>query len=188
MKKSILLIFALMLTGTMAMAQNDDNQNSNNNMQNRKAPDATEMATRQTERMVKELSLNDTQKAALLQLNKQYAGKMGGMMGRHGGQRQMKSNSSSSTDGTTGTTMQNKRQRPSDSDMQKMGTNNNSQMTEYNTQLKKILTTEQYNTYTQKMQNRGQGGQRGQKGQKRQKGQDNGQESQGQPDEQNNNE
>lgn len=175
MKKIYLVMFAMLLVSSMAMAQNDD---QSNNMQQRKAPDATEMATRQTERMVKQYSLNDTQKAALLTLNKKYASKMG--QGRGMGMRK-----NSSSDNSSNTTSQ----KPDQTQIQKMNTERTSMMTEYNNELQKILTTDQYSKYTKNMKSHGQNGQKCQKGQKGQKGQNfqggqNQEQGQGRPDDQ----
>lgn len=133
MKKSLLLV-ALLFVGSMAMAQNTD---SNADQQKRQMPNAEEMVNRQTERMVKELSLNDSQKAQLLKLNKEYMGKIG--RGMRGPRQQNADNNS---------------QAPTKEQMEKMRTERKASMDAYNTELKKILTDEQYTLYQKKQQER----------------------------------
>ena len=83
MKKLMMtMVAALMLTAT-AMAQENNGRREGRNF------DPAEMVKAQTERMVQEYGLNEAQKAKLLELNTQYAGKlrMGGRGGQRGGQR-----------------------------------------------------------------------------------------------------
>lgn len=81
MKKIVVALVALFMLSATAMAQSGDSE--------KKRPSKDEMAQMMTERMAKEYGLDDSQKAKLLALNKEYAGKMpmgpGGGRGPRGG-------------------------------------------------------------------------------------------------------
>ena len=154
MKRSYLLMIALLFVGSMAMAQNQDDNNSGN--QRRQAPDAAQMATRKTNRMAKELNLTDSQKAQVLKLNQEYGAKM-----QPAGRPQMQQ-------GQEGDNSQNQNGESANK-VQKMGKGNKGGnkaiREEYNAKLKAILTEEQYNTYTKNEQSRHQNRQQGSHGQ-----------------------
>ena len=71
MKKMVLTIMAAFIMTNVAMSQE-------NKVEGRKQMTETEMAEHRTERMAKKFGLNEEQKAKLLQLNKEFAGKMPG--------------------------------------------------------------------------------------------------------------
>lgn len=149
MKKMMMLIAAMMLTASTISAQS-----SESNQQAR--PDRTEMIKSRTDRVVKQLGLNDTQAKQLLDLNTAFADKLPGMGGRgmaRGGQRGGRNNDSQAP-----------RERPSREQMEARMKEMQANMEAYNTELKKILTEEQYAKYQeaqkQRMQRRGQGGPR----------------------------
>lgn len=139
MKKIVLTMVAL-LSMTVAMAQENDKGE-------RKAPKqiTPEMVT---DRMAKELSLTDAQKAKVLNLNKEYKDVIG-KGPRMGGPRPPKPQ----VDGETGATEQQKRpERPQLTDEQKAEMKAQMEKRgEYNKKLKSILNDEQYEKY-EKMQ------------------------------------
>lgn len=157
MKKIALTLVAL-LTMTAAMAQQSDNKE-------RRGPrkiDAQEM----TDRMAKELSLDDKQKAKVLELNKEYQDVLGGPgMGRgprggRGGHRGQRPDSLKKTDGQTGATQQTPQagerpQRPQLTEAQKAEfEKRQAEREEYNQKLNKILNGDQQKKYKE-MQHRG---------------------------------
>lgn len=80
--KKIMMTMVALLTMTAAMAQQSDNKQQ----RPPKKPDVQQM----TERMAKELNLDDAQKAKVLALNKEYEDVIGGpgmRGGHHGGPR-----------------------------------------------------------------------------------------------------
>ena len=101
------------------------------------------MVKAQTERMVQEYGLNEAQKAKLLELNTQYAGKlrMGGRGGQRGGQR---------FGGPQGGNQQGSMQqgeRPSREQMEARMKEMRANREAYNAELKNILTEEQFSKY-----------------------------------------
>lgn len=137
MKKLMMtMVAALMLTAT-AMAQENNGRREGRNF------DPAEMAKAQTERMVQEYGLNEAQKAKLLELNTQYAGKMrmGGRGGQRGGQR---------FGGPQGGNQQGGMQqgeRPSREQMEARMKEMRENREAYNAELKNILTEEQFSKY-----------------------------------------
>lgn len=140
MKKILSMMAALLFVGSMAMAQNLDENNPGNHQQ-RKAPDAAQMAARRTDKMAKELSLTDAQKAEVLKLNQDWASNM----------LQKRAQKVQNQDATGNVQDQNV------NNSQKKNKGNkgqNSEMSDYQTKLKAILTEEQYNTYLKNEQDR----------------------------------
>lgn len=165
MKKIIMTLVAL-ATMTLATAQNNNQQ--------RRAP--REITPEQmTERMTEQLGLSDDQKAKVLALNTKYKDVLRGpgmRRGRPQGQR---------PDGQTGATQQagsqqgsqvaqngSRPERPELTEAQKKEMEQQMQKRkEYDEQLKKLLTDEQYKKYQQSQRRGGQGqrgGRRGQRG------------------------
>ena len=146
MKKTILIMTAL-LSMNVAFAQQSDDKSE------RKAPKKP-TPEQMTERMSKELNLNDAQKAKVLELNKEYENVLAvpGMRGPRGHR----------PDANTGATEQVKDKKqngerpalPQLTDAQKQQMKQHmAKREEYNTKLKSILTDDQYKNY-QKMHRR----------------------------------
>jgi hypothetical protein len=147
---AISLAFMTLLSGA-AFAQDNNGQRPQG-----QRPDRTEMIKNRTDETVKKYGLNETQAKQLLELNTKFMSRMGGPRGgaRRGGQR------GGARQGDNG-------QRPERRDTTQarrpqgprgMG----GQMGEYQQELKKILTEEQYKAYQADMQERmRQGGRRG---------------------------
>jgi hypothetical protein len=142
MKKIVMTMIAA-LTMTAAMAQQSDNQQ-------RRAPRKMD-AQQMTERMAKELGLDDSQKAKVLELNKEYQDVLGGPgMGRgprghHHGPRP-DSLRQQKTDGQTGASEQTAQRpkRPELSEEQKAEMKlRQAKREEYDQKLNAILTAEQ---------------------------------------------
>jgi len=159
MKRNIVALAALMTISTAAFAQDDNQQ------QQQRPPkmDRTEMMKMQTERMTKELNLTDAQKTQVQALNEKYADKMGPMGGGPGGPRgprggQRPQKDAQQTDATTGATQQ-KRPELTDEQKQKMDAmmkEHRAAREAYETELKGILTEDQFKTYqTNQKQRRG---------------------------------
>lgn len=145
--KKVILFFAIMLTISAAC-------NAQESESKRKMPSPEQMAQRMTDRMASQYGLNDSQKTALLEVNKKYSATMprphrGGPRGRGMNQ----------TDGQTGASQQ--VARPSKEEMSKRREDMKKNMEAYNTEIKKIFTDEQYKKYTTDQQNRRQKGPRG---------------------------
>ena len=81
MKKTVLAIAAAVMMSATMMAQDDNQQSAR---RERKPVDQSEMVQKRTDATVKAYGLNQEQAAKLLELNKQYAGKMGPRFGRPG--------------------------------------------------------------------------------------------------------
>ena len=138
-----------LLTMTAAMAQDAKSEKKAP-----KEPTAQEM----TDRMAKDLGLDDSQKAKVLALNNEYKDVLRGPGMRRGrGPR---------PDGQTGATAQQqdqqkqqKKERPQMTDEQKAKMKANMEKRkEYDTKLKQILTEEQYKKFQKQHQRRGGGG------------------------------
>ncbi|NDV83696.1 DUF4890 domain-containing protein [Bacteroides sp. 51] len=187
MKKITLLFIALLTTGTMIMAQGGPRGGQRN-------MDPKDRAERMTERMVKEYSLSDAQKAQLYDVNLAMAEKMTPP-------RKMDANKEAKKDakikgkaccencancdsckvapkdkrgkhakhGKSGK-MDNK---PSKEDREKMMGAMKQSREDYNAKIEKIFTKEQYEAYTKKQAERqkrmGEKGQRGERGQRPQR-------------------
>lgn len=125
MKRIVLIWMAAFLMGGMAMAQH---ARRSDNM-----PEPKVRAERMTERMVKEYSLNDTQKQQLLEANLALVEKMGDMP-----MHRAKAHKHHKRDG--------KRHQLTDEQR--------AARTAYDSQLQKIMTEEQYAAYSKKVQDR----------------------------------
>lgn len=170
MKKTLLIAAAALMLCIGAHAQTDS---KSGNSEQRQKPDATQMAQNRTDRMVKKYGLNDTQAADLLTLNKKYAGKMGPGAGRPGENKSSESETTSaktsksrkaskSGKASTTTSSSNERSgRPELTDAQKKEMQTN--RSEYEAELKKILTDEQYKSYQEDSKKGPMGGQHGDK-------------------------
>lgn len=116
-------------------------QSENTDRQGRR-PNPEQMAQQFTERMASRYGLDDTQKASLLELNKQYAAKMPRMGGRHGGRPGMGPRPDGVKRDSTF------RPRLSKEDMEKRHKEMEANREAYNASLKKIMTESQYKQYT----------------------------------------
>ncbi len=144
--KKILMTMVALLSMTVVMAQDSDKKE-------RRAPKQM-TAEQMTERMTKDLTLNDEQKTKVLALNKKYKDVLGGPgMGRPRGPR---------PDGNTGATEgQQRQERPQMTDEQKAQMKKvMEQRKAYDKELKSILSADQYKKY-QSSQKRGPKGKRG---------------------------
>lgn len=170
MKRIILILMAAFLTGGMVMAQHARRSD--------KMPDPKVRAERMTERMVKEYSLNDTQKKQLLEANLALVEKTGNMpMHRRPDMRKGKKDSDSCCcakadkhhkkgdkhhkkdgkldkrdDKRAQLTDEQRAQRKAE--MQKKHEEMQAARTAYDAQLQKIMTKDQYAAYSKKMQER----------------------------------
>ena len=136
------LIAALTMSATL-MAQSDNNQRGE-----RHRFDKNEMVKRRTEMLVKTYGLNDEQAKQLMELNIQYADKMGPGRGpRFNGQRGPRGQRAEmeKKDFSRGDTLKNapRPQRDMRPNMEKM----QQEREAYNKELQKILTEEQYKAY-----------------------------------------
>lgn len=157
MKKMMMTMIAAVLMSSAAFAQEEKKCECKNSKQ----PDKTEMVKHRTDKFAKRYGLNDQQAASLLELNTKYADKFGGPRGHHGkhhGKRHgMKPGKKheGQTDATTGATPQQPRgdkKRPELTEEQKAKFEARRQEVEanrkaYETELKKILTDDQFKQY-----------------------------------------
>lgn len=169
MKRIVLMLVAALMMGGMAMAQ--DNRRGGDEKMN----DPKVRAERMTERMAKEYNLNDTQKQQLLEANMALMEKKGDMPapGRRGEMRRppMKKENgcccqdSCSKEGKKAGKKHDKKegQRPQmteeereqmKAEMEKKRQEMKAAHAAYQEQLQKIMTKEQYEAYTKKMQDR----------------------------------
>lgn len=133
---------AAFLTGGMVMAQHARRSD--------KMPDPKVRAERMTERMVKEYSLNDTQKKQLLEANLALVEKTGNMpMHRRPDMRKGKKDSDSCCCAKA-----DKHHAQRKAEMQKKREEMQAARTAYDAQLQKIMTKDQYAAYSKKMQER----------------------------------
>lgn len=142
MKKIILSLIALFAMTTAVLAQDQ----AQNNQQRRQRMDPTQMIERRTQQMVETYKLSEEQAKQVKELNEKFFRNMGQRQrGENAGEQRPQRSENAG-----------EQQRPRGANF----------MTEYNEELKKILTEEQYKAYqadAEKMrQNRGnRGGQRG---------------------------
>lgn len=150
MKRISLLMFALMLMGGVMMAQGSRRGGD-------KAVDPKVRAEQMTDRMVKEYSLTDEQKAQLYEANLQMVSKMG-----NGRSSERMRADKKEQKGDSVSTKKDRKDQPkmSKEDREKMFKNMKESREAYDTQLKKILTKEQYDAYTKKQAERRQNGKR----------------------------
>lgn len=130
MKKIILSLIAIFAMTTVSLAQDQ----AQNGQQRRQRMDQTEMIKRRTDRLVETLKLNEEQAKKVQELNEKYFKNMGQRNGQQQGQRNENAGEQQNTQRNENA------QRPQG---QRFGFN----MNEYNEDLKKILTEEQYKAY-----------------------------------------
>lgn len=137
---AFLMVALLMMGGITAMAQGHRGDHKRMTPQER--------AEKMTERMVKEYSLNDTQKAQLLQLNLAQCEKMDGRMSMHS-KKAMKKDMKK--DGK-----KNRKEAPkmTQEEREKMRAEMKAAKENYNVQLQKIMTPDQYASYLKKQSER----------------------------------
>lgn len=124
MKKFLVSIFLIAAVGMDASAQNEQGGNQRPRM------DRTEWVKRRTEMMVQKYGLDEKQAAALKELNEKQ------MMPRGNGQRPQRSEGAQGQQGP----------RP--------GGNWQEMMKQYNEELQKIMTADQFKAYTEDMEKR----------------------------------
>lgn len=129
MKRIVFWMVALLLIGSTAMAQGG--------RKGGERMDPKTRAERMTERMVKEYSLNDTQKQQLMDANLAWVEKMAGnQVGRSNKQKDENA------------------PKVSKEDREKMMAEMKKSREDYDAQVKKILTKDQYDTYVKKQAER----------------------------------
>lgn len=154
--KKIALAMIAALTLSMGVMAQDEQQEQRERRQNNPA----EMVQRRTDMAVKKYGLNEEQARQLLELNKKYADKMGPRRGEMGKRRKPEARPDSAA------TPKPRRERPNVEEMKK-------NMEEYDNEIQKIFTEEQFKAYKEDMKNRQQrgrgprqgGGHRGQRSQ-----------------------
>lgn len=132
MKRIVFLMVALFMMGGMITAQGQRGEH--------KRTTPKERAEQMTERMVKEYSLNDTQKKQLLELNLTQCEKMGSRVSAHSGKDNKKEGK--------------KTPEMTKEEREKMRAEMKAANDEYNVQLQKIMTKEQYASYMKKQSER----------------------------------
>lgn len=141
MKKILMILMLVVLTGGMAMAQNSRRSN--------KRLDPKERAERMTEHMAKEYSLTDAQKKQLYEANLAMTQKMGDMPmhRRHDMQTDSKQDRVKRADKKQMTDAERKEMK---ANMEKKQAEMKEAREAYEVQLKKIMTKEQYEAYSRK--------------------------------------
>lgn len=141
MKKILMILMLVVLTGGMAMAQNSRRSN--------KRLDPKERAERMTEHMAKEYSLTDAQKKQLYEANLAMTQKMGDMP--------MHRRPDMQTDSKQDRVKRADKKQMTDAERKEMKANMEKKQAEmkeareaYEVQLKKIMTKEQYEAYSRK--------------------------------------
>lgn len=141
MKKILMILMLVVLTGGMAMAQNSRRSN--------KRLDPKERAERMTEHMAKEYSLTDAQKKQLYEANLSMTQKMGDMP--------MHRRPDMQTDSKQDRVKRADKKQMTDAERKEMKANMEKKQAEmkeareaYEVQLKKIMTKEQYEAYSRK--------------------------------------
>lgn len=132
MKRIAFLMIALFMIGGVVMAQGQRGEH--------KKMTPAERAEKMTERMVKEYSLNDAQKKQLLEVNLARCEKMDARMS-------MSPDVNGKKDGKKAPQM-------TKEEREKMRAEMKNANDEYNAQLQKIMTEEQYASYTKKQSER----------------------------------
>ena len=138
MKRIVLIWMAAFLMGGMAMAQHARHSD--------KMPEPKVRAERMTERMVKEYSLNDTQKQQLLEANLALVEKMGDMPIHRA-----KAHKHHKRDGKRHQLTDEQRAQKK-AEMEKKREEMKTARIAYDSQLQKIMTEEQYAAYSKKVQ------------------------------------
>lgn len=154
MKRISFLMAMFFMVGTLVMAQGNQRRNEGRNISPK------ERAERMTERMAKEYSLNDTQKAELMELNLSVAEKTGEMpqhhARKHPGKREGAKRDKASVS-------EKKQKQDKDSavkpkvDKEKMAARQlamKESREAYDAKVKEIMTKDQYEAYTKKQQER----------------------------------
>lgn len=139
MKKMILALVAVM-TMTAAQAQDGNRQRGE-----RRQFDRTEMLKNRTDEVVKKYGLDKQQADKLLELNKKYADKMGPRMGGPRGQRP-----GARPGGNEGGQQRGQRPELTEEQKQQMEAQRKEReeaMKQYDEELQKIMTPEQYEAY-----------------------------------------
>lgn len=140
MKRIVLIWMVAFLMGGMAMAQHAHHSD--------KMPEPKVRAERMTERMVKEYSLNDTQKQQLLEANLALVEKMGDMP-----MHRAKAHKHHKRDGKRHQLTDEQRAQKK-AEMEKKREEMKTARIAYDSQLRKIMTEEQYAAYSKKVQDR----------------------------------
>jgi len=168
MKKIAFLLIALFTTGTILMAQGGPRgrQGGQRNM------DPKDRAERMTERMVKEYSLNDTQKKEVYEVNLAMAQKMTPPQKADSNKEAKKDNkvkdkacceNCANCDSCKAAQKEHKGkhakkgkmgERPSKEDREKMMAEMKKSREDYDVKIKKIFTKDQYEAYTKKQEER----------------------------------
>lgn len=147
MKKTILAIAAAVMMSATVVAQDDKQQSVR---RNRGPVDQTEMIQKRTDETVKAYGLNEEQAAKLLELNKQYAGKMRPGFGRQGGPRERfaRPDSMRGERPMNRERMRNSDQRPARPEGNRGGFEEmRKTMEAYDAEIQKIMTEEQFKAY-----------------------------------------
>lgn len=144
MKKMILAIAAVMISAG-AMAQEEKKQR-----EVRKPMDKMEMVQKRTEQMVKKYELNETQAGQLLEVNKEFADKMGHRMqgqrqGAHRGKMYQRAGKMKPMEKLQKVDKDSVRMKPMDG--QKMRKQMQETREAYDAKLKEIMTEEQFKAY-----------------------------------------
>lgn len=145
---AFLMVALLMMGGITAMAQGHRGDHKRMTPQQR--------AEKMTERMVKEYSLNDTQKAQLLQLNLAQCEKMDGRMSMHSKKAMKKDMKKDGKKDMKKDGQKNKKEAPkmTQEEREKMRAEMKAAKENYNVQLQKIMTPDQYASYLKKQSER----------------------------------
>ncbi|MGN0068484.1 MAG: DUF4890 domain-containing protein [Prevotella sp.] len=131
MKRIALMLCAMLAFGTMAKAQETERQARGARL------DKTEMIKKSTERMVQRYGLNEEQAKSLLELNTEFAGKIGRGFGSMPRARR----------DSTAQGQANAERKPISKDMADRMEKMQASKEEYETKLKAIMTEEQYAKY-----------------------------------------
>lgn len=145
MKRTIIIAAAALLLGIGVQAQ--DKQKDS------RRPDEATMIQGRTQMMVKQLGLDENQAKQLLELNKEYSGKMGPMMGHRPGMGKPDARRDTTRRGGPGSGMSKEK-------MEGFKANREA----YEAKLKTILTDEQFKKYQELQQAKGPQGRRSSRG------------------------
>lgn len=150
MKRIGFLMVALLMIGGMAMAQGHRKGGSDKRM------DPKAHAERMTERMAKEYSLNDTQKKELLEANLAHVAKVGTFAkGMKSGVKQGKKDKCTQvTDSCCSKKERKRAPKMTIENREKMRKDAKALREDYDAQLKKIMSKEQFDAYAQKQADR----------------------------------
>ena len=163
MKKMILAIAAAMMMSVTMTAQ----ENVSEKKEDMKRPDMTEMVKQRTDETVKKYGLNEEQAAKLLELNTKYSDRMGGPRRgqRPDGMRRgrgMRPDSARFQAPRQREEMKGDRQERRDAPAMREGRPDfRKQMEEYDAEIQKIMTEEQYEKYKSDREQRMKEGPRG---------------------------